>query len=427
MNSDLNGQLTSIDVQGMNLKAKVDRFAGLIVGECPNCTSPIDTEKIGKLTQNIQAEMEALRTQRKEILIKRDEAVALAKSLRAQADVVFKNLPTAAQIASAKATAGILIKQVQEIDAWKAGVPKLVEGITVNLHTRLKGIAEWIDGEDISTIDIPGFYKDLEASQRAKAAEIMASYDSAQVQVLSEALQKAEQASIEADRVLANVRERKAANEAENKATEASLTSILTRLSFGSPATALETTMNNLVAARTKAFEEMEGAKTSAFNLNQKLAYIVFWDRAFAAKGSMRSFLLDQSIKQLNVVIQDYTRQHFGGRMHLTFNADLTVQERYGRRSGGQRKWTDLSVLFATFSLVRQRSRYRAAFLGLDELFDALDAKGRKAAQDLVVTMATQVKRIFVITHADVPGATRVGAIQAQWIDQGSVFTIKPV
>ena len=193
------------------------------------------------------------------------------------------------------------------------------------------------------------------------------------------------------------------------------------------PAAALKITRDRLVADRQAAFEAMETSKAQAQALDLKSAYITFWDKAFAAKGSMRAFLLDQSVKQLNLVVQSYIGQHFGGKMTLTFNPDLTYQERYGRRSGGQRKWTDLAALFSIFELARQRSRHRAGFLALDEVFDALDVKGRRAVQDLIASMVTRVKRIFVITHADVPGSSRAGTIVATMTNDETSWAIKPV
>jgi DNA repair exonuclease SbcCD ATPase subunit len=204
-----------------------------------------------------------------------------------------------------------------------------------------------------------------------------------------------------------------------------SILSEIKSLASTNPKLALQETLQNLKSAQQLAFEELEKAKGMAFNISQKQAYIAFWEKAFAQKGSMRAFLLDESVKNFNSLLASYLDQHFGGKMSLTFNSDLTVQERYGCRSGGQRKWTDLCALFALFEIVRQRTRYRSGFLALDEVFDALDAQGRRAVQDMLAILSARVKTILVITHAEIAGVTRAGTIKARMTDQGTKIEVK--
>lgn len=204
-----------------------------------------------------------------------------------------------------------------------------------------------------------------------------------------------------------------------------SILSEIKSLASTNPKLALQETLQNLKNAQQLAFEDLEKAKAMAFNISQKQAYIAFWEKAFAQKGSMRAFLLDESVKNFNSLLASYLDQHFGGKMSLTFNSDLTVQERYGCRSGGQRKWTDLCALFALFEIVRQRTRYRSGFLALDEVFDALDAQGRRAVQDMLAILSARVKTILVITHAEIAGVTRAGTIKARMTDQGTKIEVK--
>ena len=56
--------------------------------------------------------------------------------------------------------------------------------------------------------------------------------------------------------------------------------------------------------------------------------------------------------------------------------------------------------MLALFELVRQRGRFRADFVMLDEVFDALDVTGQEAVQGLLSMLAERVTKVFVITHA---------------------------
>ena len=128
---------------------------------------------------------------------------------------------------------------------------------------------------------------------------------------------------------------------------------------------------------------------------------------------------------RLNRVLEGYT----SGLMALpvTFNPDLTIQESYGKRSGGQRKCTDLSVLFAMFEVVWQRSRHRSSIMLLDELFESLDAKHHRAVMDVLAILAQRIQKIIVITHKDITGCTMAGSLFTEMTDAGSKVTIKRV
>jgi DNA repair exonuclease SbcCD ATPase subunit len=54
------------------------------------------------------------------------------------------------------------------------------------------------------------------------------------------------------------------------------------------------------------------------------------------------------------------------------------------------------------FELVRQRSRYNAQFIALDEVFDALDKNGQRAVRNVLEMLSDRVKKVFVVTHSDI-------------------------
>lgn len=172
---------------------------------------------------------------------------------------------------------------------------------------------------------------------------------------------------------------------------------------------------------------EIESSKQISQQITVQSGYVTFWDRSFAAKGGMRAYLLEGSVNQLNTIIHGYSAAIFDDGMKLTFNPDLTVVERYPRRSGGQRKGTDLAVLFAAFELERQRCRYQSDFLALDEVFDALDTKHRRAVQEVIQVLSTRIARVFVISHMSLTGARMTGCIHTTLAPTGTQWAIKRV
>lgn len=171
--------------------------------------------------------------------------------------------------------------------------------------------------------------------------------------------------------------------------------------------------------------QDLDNSKATATALGNRQQVIAFWDKAFAAKGGMRSFLLEESVKGLNRLIAGYMETLSLQGHSLSFNADLTVSERWGKRSGGQRKVVDISVLLGMREIVSQRSRFRAHFLFMDEVFDALDQQHRKAVQDLLTSLSARVGKVFVITHADFAGVSMAGRIQAKLTTSGTTIDIK--
>lgn len=84
-----------------------------------------------------------------------------------------------------------------------------------------------------------------------------------------------------------------------------------------------------------------------------------------------------------------------GERLGISFNADLELNEDFGKRSAGQRKRNDIVIMLSLFELIRQRGRFRADFVMLDEVFDALDVNGQLAVQELLAMLAERVAKVY--------------------------------
>lgn len=171
-----------------------------------------------------------------------------------------------------------------------------------------------------------------------------------------------------------------------------------------------------------RVMNELEESKRRSADIQDQQAYVLFWDKAFAVKGGMRSFMMRDSVQTLNELIAGFVSYLFDNGMTLTFTEELTVVESYGKRSGGQRKRTDLASLFATFTMSRQRLRYRSSMLAVDEAFDALDKTGIRQVQEIINLLANQLRKVMVITHADITGATMAGGIYASMSDHGTIY-----
>jgi len=167
--------------------------------------------------------------------------------------------------------------------------------------------------------------------------------------------------------------------------------------------------------------QERKKEKESLYEISK------FWDLAFDAKNkknsgivNLRSYIFAESISELNLLLEDYMEQFSQGlnrELTSTLNSDLELLENYGKRSGGERKRTDLAVLFSLFELVRSRSRYLPRFIMLDEVFDALDKNGKSAVRAILMRLSSskQLRKIFVITHSDIAtGISTAGTINVE-------------
>jgi DNA repair exonuclease SbcCD ATPase subunit len=165
-----------------------------------------------------------------------------------------------------------------------------------------------------------------------------------------------------------------------------------------------------------------------------------FWENGFSKKAnSMRAYMLQSSITHLNSLI-NYVLNVFSdeGSMIHPLAAELDSQLRlvesvgaeaagisYAKRSGGQRRRTDLAIFFSLMELSRLRSLYRCDYMFLDEIFDTLDENGQEAVQRWISTLHDKhkIKKIFVISHSST--LNRVGyKLNAQWTSQGTEYSV---
>lgn len=201
----------------------------------------------------------------------------------------------------------------------------------------------------------------------------------------------------------------------------------LNRLQTEDQTADLKVTLTQTEGQRAEALADIEKAKGAMVDLGARKAILLYWEKAFAAKGGLRSFLLEESVVALNMVTEGYTNAMFPGQV-ITLKPDLTYEQRYGKKSGGQRKVLDVATLFSLFELSLQRLRFRPRFMMLDEIFDALDRKRQKAMQDVIGILAQRVGKIIVITHADCSGMSLAGSLYATMDTPqiGTKWTIKP-
>lgn len=147
-----------------------------------------------------------------------------------------------------------------------------------------------------------------------------------------------------------------------------------------------------------------------------ELSMTKFWEMAFDKQskgtvGTVRAFVFEDIVKELNAICGGYmeqlqTKEQYNLKLSLT--ADLEMEQVYGKRSGGERKRTDLAILFALFELVRSQSRFVPDFLMLDEVFDALDHDGRHLVGQVLSSLSKRLEKILVITHTDVASGLSV-------------------
>uniref|UniRef100_A0A6B2KYN9 RecF/RecN/SMC N-terminal domain-containing protein n=1 Tax=Arcella intermedia TaxID=1963864 RepID=A0A6B2KYN9_9EUKA len=160
-------------------------------------------------------------------------------------------------------------------------------------------------------------------------------------------------------------------------------------------------------------------------NERTQFELLKFWEISFDRKSktttgfsSFRSFLFEGAITELNLILQQYMEQlslDYSRDLSATLDSELELVEHYGKKSGGERKRTDLAILFSLFEMVLDHSRYQPAFVLLDEVFDALDFSGRVAVQSVLSTISKRVKKVFVITHSDIAlGASIAGTFSVK-------------
>ena len=172
---------------------------------------------------------------------------------------------------------------------------------------------------------------------------------------------------------------------------------------------------------------ESEADHKRVQQLERNLRVLLFWETAFNKKQAtttapnMRHFLLSTSIDEFNTLIKSNMDiltnpisldSSKALDLPISFTPDLAIYplSSFGKRSSGQRKRNNLAVLFALFQLIRQRSRFRADFIMLDEVFDALDKDGQIQAAELISAVSSdatgkgnggEVQHVFVVTHSE--------------------------
>ena len=165
--------------------------------------------------------------------------------------------------------------------------------------------------------------------------------------------------------------------------------------------------------------QHIEEAKSEISQTNVELSMTKFWEMAFDKQskgtvGTVRAFVFEDVVKELNAICSGYmeqlqTKQQYHLKVSLT--ADLEMEQVYGKRSGGERKRTDLAILFAMFELVRSQSRFVPDFLMLDEVFDTLDQDGRDLVGQVLSSLSKRLEKILVITHTDVASGLSVAGV----------------
>jgi DNA repair exonuclease SbcCD ATPase subunit/predicted phosphodiesterase len=156
--------------------------------------------------------------------------------------------------------------------------------------------------------------------------------------------------------------------------------------------------------------QALMAVETQIEEVKVSLSMTKFWEMAFDKQskgtvGTVRAFVFEDVVTELNAICNTYMQQLQGKHQYnlrVTLSADLEIEQVYGKRSGGERRRTDLAILFAMFELVRSQSRYVPDFLMLDEVFDALDQEGRDLVGQVLSNLSKRLEKILVITHTDV-------------------------
>ncbi|CAN8095759.1 unnamed protein product [Discula destructiva] len=99
----------------------------------------------------------------------------------------------------------------------------------------------------------------------------------------------------------------------------------------------------------------------------------------------------------------------------------------YAKRSGGERKRIDLALFFSLLHLSLSRSRHRARYLLVDEVFDGLDAAGQAVVVRWCRSSMARLDFVLVITHSehmirDGEGGEGCLRIEAKMGDGGTYF-----
>jgi DNA repair exonuclease SbcCD ATPase subunit/DNA repair exonuclease SbcCD nuclease subunit len=389
---------------------------------CPTCRQVLDAPALSALLDQVRA-------QAAELIKEGTEASATAKTWAARiveleaalaavsgptdADVAVQEVARARWQAEIKRHTDQLARETAALDNVADPFNQRAQAI-VGDPTGLMGVQQVIDAIRTEVVEL-----------RRQAAAHLKGYDPAAWTAAAQAVQAANDA-VQAASIQANAILSLATTKASGCRTDlAFYRGAVERLYGQDPAAGLLATKESLQAQWRTVSEEVEGSKRIASEIAQKQGYVTFWDRAFAAKGAMRAFMLEDSVRVLNSIIAGYMGTIALQGHAISFKSDLTVVERYGRRSGGQRKAADISVLLGMREVIQQRSRFKAGFLFLDEVFEGMDADHRQAVGQLMQVLAKRYRKVMVITHAPLAGVSMAGSIRAELTMLGTTLTAK--
>lgn len=192
--------------------------------------------------------------------------------------------------------------------------------------------------------------------------------------------------------------------------------------------------------------EKKEEYSAAASVIEERSALLKFWVSSFAVRKSstptFRGLVLETRLKELNALavqivgtlyedsrhVRDMTtgmlQSVFGdddGEFDLSGTPRRTDKENsrskqvglvdsslsvdaslaYGKRSSGERKRIDLAIFFALLQLGQANCAHRAHYMLVDEVFDSLDAAGRRSVLRWCEDLAGNLDFVLVITHSE--------------------------
>eukprot|EP01080_Neovahlkampfia_damariscottae_P000353 gene353-6767_t len=189
---------------------------------------------------------------------------------------------------------------------------------------------------------------------------------------------------------------------------EINLNSKLLNLKFKKERIELKNKRYNEILNRIK-FNELNKIKNEneLNKIKNEIKIYEFWLNSFQKKTNnsfptLRSFLLEKSIIELNKLLNEYSDfLSYSKQKNISFDKELNIEQNdYGKRSSGQRKRNDLIILFSLFDLVKQRGKFKSNFLMLDEVFDALDLDGKNQIHEILNILSKKISKIFIISHS---------------------------
>jgi len=143
--------------------------------------------------------------------------------------------------------------------------------------------------------------------------------------------------------------------------------------------------------------------------LEEELSLASFWELSFNKKSKLsvgfstfRAFIFKDLLDELNAILEEHSDKlsSYRGRPVLVqFNEELDLTESYSKQSGGERKRSDLVILLSLFELIRNGSRYSPSYIILDEIFDSLDTNGKPSVQNLISSIAKNLRKVIIVTH----------------------------